>query len=968
MNKLFKNNIIKTFLVFIFICPTMFAQKTDYILTNIKYKDKDYTVIENQIGLRIKENHYTDDLHKKLEKSHYKITFATKKYRSIVVQTDGKSDLLEHCLKLETEEYVEAVFPVEPAKLHYSVNDPDYVNNKQYALAKLNISNAWDYTQGDPNLRIAILDSGIPMQNGVLSHDELKDANRILLGFNYVATPPNKDLNDNYNHGSHIAGIIGAKTNNGIGIAGICFGSKLYISRVSNGNSFIDISTMYGVVQDAISNGCKIINMCFGANNDNNNLYKVLVEHADSNNVLIVASAGNNKGGVNYPAYYAKYYSNVIAVSATDENDVFASTYPINSSYGSCFGPEITVCAPGVNIRSTLSPNTYGNETGTSMSAPMVTGVAGLVWSKFPHLSAAQVKKQIELSAEDKGTPDYDNHYGHGRVNAYSAVRYLYVPQIYSTIQNASSYATSGQIILVSSGTYTENLSVTIPAGVTLQIEPGTVVNFNGNLTINGSLIAKGTLNLNSGLIVNGSLTTNVATLNFSNGAGLTINGGANCQHTIFTGYYWSGISINNTGGSSKSFTGCEISNGTYGVNVNGTYVSISSATKIYNTGCAANFTNGAMADIAGNNIFDNNNWDIRADGTSTPNAGLYIGYNSFRRPGYYQFYSTNPSTLYARGNYWQFGPIIEGNIDVSNALPSDINPAMNVQDDHRAEIESELFLRKRAVKNDEPVEKVPGIEELDKARLLLHAENYDETLLAMHELVDKYKNGYVGKSALVFIEHTLLRIKRDKEILPMLEKYSKGKSKVAQYAHYRTGYQYLYQREYDKAITIMKGTEFNEEDSYLKQARLYDLGTIHHDLLTKKAEAYDYFSELVNTYPDCPLAEVVNTFYKITKDGYEKPTTSKEETIITETKLFANYPNPFNPSTVIKYQLSEASLVSLKVYDVMGKEVTTLVNSFQNKGSYDVTFNANGLSSGIYFYKLNANGKQLINKMLLMK
>jgi hypothetical protein len=86
------------------------------------------------------------------------------------------------------------------------------------------------------------------------------------------------------------------------------------------------------------------------------------------------------------------------------------------------------------------------------------------------------------------------------------------------------------------------------------------------------------------------------------------------------------------------------------------------------------------------------------------------------------------------------------------------------------------------------------------------------------------------------------------------------------------------------------------------------------------------------------------------------------------EIKLHQNYPNPFNPSTVIKYQLSDASQVSLRVYDVMGREVTTLVNSFQNEGNYDVTFNANCLASGIYFYKLNTNGKQLINKMLLMK
>jgi hypothetical protein len=130
-------------------------------------------------------------------------------------------------------------------------------------------------------------------------------------------------------------------------------------------------------------------------------------------------------------------------------------------------------------------------------------------------------------------------------------------------------------------------------------------------------------------------------------------------------------------------------------------------------------------------------------------------------------------------------------------------------------------------------------------------------------------------------------------------------------------------------------------------------------------------FDELVKTYPDYPLAEVANTVYRMTKDGYEKPTEDEDKegaVIPTKTKLFANYPNPFNLSTVIKYQLSDASQVSLKVYDIMGREVATLVNSFQNKGSYDVTFNANGLASGIYFYKLNAGGKQFINKMLLMK
>ncbi|WP_337866977.1 T9SS type A sorting domain-containing protein [Ignavibacterium sp.] len=83
---------------------------------------------------------------------------------------------------------------------------------------------------------------------------------------------------------------------------------------------------------------------------------------------------------------------------------------------------------------------------------------------------------------------------------------------------------------------------------------------------------------------------------------------------------------------------------------------------------------------------------------------------------------------------------------------------------------------------------------------------------------------------------------------------------------------------------------------------------------------------------------------------------------------LNQNYPNPFNPSTSIKYQVSSISNVSLKVYDVLGKEVVTLVNQIQPAGNYEVSFNASSLTSGIYFYKLQAASFSQTKKMLLLK
>lgn len=89
---------------------------------------------------------------------------------------------------------------------------------------------------------------------------------------------------------------------------------------------------------------------------------------------------------------------------------------------------------------------------------------------------------------------------------------------------------------------------------------------------------------------------------------------------------------------------------------------------------------------------------------------------------------------------------------------------------------------------------------------------------------------------------------------------------------------------------------------------------------------------------------------------------------VITDYKLFQNYPNPFNPTTTIKYQIVNPSFVTLKIYDVLGKEIGTLVNQYQNAGRYNVTFNANGLSSGIYIYVLKSGNYLASKKLILLK
>lgn len=160
--------------------------------------------------------------------------------------------------------------------------------------------------------------------------------------------------------------------------------------------------------------------------------------------------------------------------------------------------------------------------------------------------------------------------------------------------------------------------------------------------------------------------------------------------------------------------------------------------------------------------------------------------------------------------------------------------------------------------KGDDP--NVDPWKELDGVLLLFFLEKYDEALPKLYRLVDKYKDHQVGMRALVCIEHILGATDKSDEILPMLERYAIGESKVAQFAHYRTGYRYLEIGKYDKAIEIMKGTEFDDE--YYKAVRLYDLGVIYYSFLDNKEEAYKYFMELVTLYPNSSLADPAEVFY----------------------------------------------------------------------------------------------------------
>jgi type VII secretion-associated serine protease mycosin len=285
--------------------------------------------------------------------------------------------------------------------VHATIIPNDYYFYRQWGLVKIQAPTAWDQSTGGPEVIIAVVDTGVD-----LNHPDLDD--KIVPGWDFV----NGDnlAQDDHGHGTHVAGIAAAETNNGQGVAGVSWGARLMPIKVLDESGDGYYSDVASGVRYACNHGAKIINLSLGGSNPSSTLKEAL-EDVSQKGCLVLAAAGNSgQDTVDYPARYAE----TIAVAATDRTDQRASF--------SDYGPEIDVAAPGVDIWSTLWPHTYDWKAGTSMSTPHVSGLAALVWSLCPDLSSEGVRGAIEGTAKDLGASGWDPYYGHGRIDAAAAL------------------------------------------------------------------------------------------------------------------------------------------------------------------------------------------------------------------------------------------------------------------------------------------------------------------------------------------------------------------------------------------------------------------------------------------------------------------------------------------------------------------------------------------------------------------
>ena len=369
---------------------------------------------------------------------------AEKLYLTFLVEfTDQNHDLNKIIKKLN--EFVEVDYSEPKFKdfEDYLPNDPSY--SSCWHLDKIQANLAWELGIGSSDIVVSIVDDAI-----TVNHPDLQ--NVIWVNPNEI---PNNGIDDDNNgyiddingwdtytndndpsphsntpawaHGTHCAGIAGAHTDNNIGISAVGFGVSLMAVKTADNNGLVN-QTWDGVYYSIVS-GADVISCSWSSGSysqTNNNI----IEFGINNGSIIVAASGNNGTNLASNPKYPACYNGVICVANTTSSDIKAGS--------SNYGTRVDLGAPGSSILSTIPYSGYGTKTGTSMSAPMVAGLLGLMKSFSPNTSNEQLINCMKNSCDniDALNPSYIGLLGSGRINAYQALLCLSPPNADFTINN----------------------------------------------------------------------------------------------------------------------------------------------------------------------------------------------------------------------------------------------------------------------------------------------------------------------------------------------------------------------------------------------------------------------------------------------------------------------------------------------------------------------------------------------------
>ncbi|NLB61577.1 MAG: S8 family serine peptidase, partial [Clostridiales bacterium] len=387
-----------------------------------------------------------------------------KQILKLTLKSNSKENVLNIMHQLEKNPYIESADPnlifkdESTVELKRRPNDPSYGDiDKSWGLREIKAPEAWDETTGSRQVKVGVIDRGI------YEHCDLEANVSRSMGWNFA--DQNDDTDGVNDHGTHVAGIIGAIGNNQLGMTGTCWRVGIVPLKIWNNtsNNWV-VGRVASAVSYATDNNIPILNMSAGHPNEHNG-EKTAIENYPG---LFVTSAGNTGWDTDimptnshYPSCYK--LDNMITVCATDETDNLwvektAEGEPITGRTSNWGKTTVHIAAPGANIYSTVDSNRYGYKSGTSMAAPFVAGTAALIKTKYPGITTTQLRNAI-LNTARKPLNNQDKLEGkcvtEGILNAQAAL-------IYASTHNSGGYLHEGVYYIknVRSGKY---LSVRTP-------------------------------------------------------------------------------------------------------------------------------------------------------------------------------------------------------------------------------------------------------------------------------------------------------------------------------------------------------------------------------------------------------------------------------------------------------------------------------------------------------------------------
>ncbi|MDI6901884.1 MAG: S8 family serine peptidase [Anaerosomatales bacterium] len=321
-------------------------------------------------------------------------------------------------------EAIEALPGVAEASPNYVVhalwtpNDQYYQTGSQWPLARIQAQTAWDIERGDASVTVAVIDTGVD-----LDHPDLIGKIDTARDWDFIAGDAVAD--DDNGHGTHVAGLIAATTNNTIGIAGAAPEVRILPVKVLTSAGTGTAESLAQGINYAVAQGADIINMSLGGP-AGGPVMQTAVQNAVAAGVVVVAASGNL--GYSSAVFYPAAYPECLAVGATTVDDERAS-------YSNA-GLPLDVMAPGGAsdglVYSTVpyGDPPYGWKYGTSMAAPHVAAAAALLRSNDPSLTVAEIHAALEATARDLNTPGWDSLTGYGMIQMRDALDYLTVTDV----------------------------------------------------------------------------------------------------------------------------------------------------------------------------------------------------------------------------------------------------------------------------------------------------------------------------------------------------------------------------------------------------------------------------------------------------------------------------------------------------------------------------------------------------------